>query len=136
MEPDERILRDYSSVAVVGMSRDDSKAAHSIPMRLRRAGFDVIPVNPHVDRILELPSYPTLAAVPRPVEVVLVFRPSGEAAGIAREAVAIGAKALWLQQGITSPEARAIADAAGLAYVEDECIGVARARYQIDKGAA
>ena len=129
----ERILRDYRTIAVVGLSRDPSKAAHAIPARMQRSGFRVIPVNPFVESVLGEKSYATLAAVPEPVEVVLVFRPSEFAAGIAKEAVAIGAKALWLQQGIISAEARQVAEAAGLVYVEDRCIGVERAVHGITK---
>jgi predicted CoA-binding protein len=134
MDNTERILRDFSSIAVVGLSRDPSKAAHNIPARMQRAGFRVIPVNPFVDSVLGEKAYKTLAEVPTPVEVVLVFRPSAEAAGIARAAVAIGAKALWLQQGIVSDEARQIAESAGLLYVEDRCIGVERAVHGVVKG--
>jgi predicted CoA-binding protein len=134
METTERILREFRSIAVVGLSRDPSKAAHAIPARLQRAGFRVIPVNPFVESVLGEKSYPALSQVPFSVEVVLVFRPSAEAAAIARQAVAIGAKALWLQQGIFSDEARQIAEAAGLLYVEDRCMGVERAVYGIVKG--
>jgi predicted CoA-binding protein len=133
MELTEKILRDFATIAVVGMSRDPSKAAHAIPAKLISAGFDVIPVNPQVDAILGKKSYPALADIPRPVEVVLVFRPSEDAPAIAEQAVAISAKALWLQQGIVSAAARATAEAAGLLYVEDHCIGVERARYQVVK---
>jgi uncharacterized protein len=129
----ERILRDFSTIAVVGLSRHPSKAAHAIPARMQRAGFRVIPVNPSLDSVLGEKSYPRLADIPEPVEVVLVFRPSEFAAGIAEEAVAIGAKALWLQQGIASEEARRTAEAAGLLYVEDRCIGVERAVHGITK---
>ena len=133
MENTERILREFRSIAVVGLSRDPSKAAHAIPARLQRAGFRVIPVNPFVDSLLGETSYKTLAEVPFSVEVVLVFRPSAEAEAIAKAAVAIGAKALWLQQGIVSAEARRVAEAAGLLYVEDRCIGVERAVHGIVK---
>jgi predicted CoA-binding protein len=133
MENTERILREFSTIAVVGLSRDPSKAAHNIPARMQRAGFRVIPVNPFIDSVLGEKAYKTLAEVPSPVEVVLVFRPSPEAAGIARAAVAVGAKALWLQQGIVSEEARRIAEGAGLLYVEDRCIGVERAVHGVVK---
>ena len=133
METTERLLRTYRTIAVVGMSRDPGKAAHGVPVTLAKAGFDVIPVNPAVPSIAGLDAYPTLAAVPRPIEIVLVFRPSEFAAGIAREAVAVGAKALWLQQGLFSDEARAIAEGAGLDYVEDRCAAVERALHQITK---
>jgi len=133
MDNTERILREFSTIAVVGLSRDPSKAAHNIPARMQRAGFRVIPVNPFVESVLGEKAYKSLADVPFPVEVVLVFRPSGEAAGIAQAAVAIGAKALWLQQGIVSEEARRIAESAGLLYVEDRCIGVERAVHGVVK---
>jgi predicted CoA-binding protein len=133
VETTERILREFRTIAVVGFSRDPSKAAGGIPAALAQAGFDVIPVNPHVSSLLGRTSYPTLASIPRPVEVVLVFRPSEDAPEIARQAVAISAKALWLQQAITSAEAREIATAAGLLYVEDRCIGVERSLLRITK---
>ena len=133
MDNTERILREFRTIAVVGLSRDPSKAAHAIPARLQAAGFRIIPVNPWVERVLSERAYASLAQVPEPVEVVLVFRPSAEAPAIARDAVTIGAKALWLQQGIVSAEARRIAEAAGLLYVEDRCMGVERALYGIVK---
>src|SRR4051812_39226907 len=133
MDNAERILREFRTLAVVGLSRDPTKEAHAIPARLQRAGFRLIPVNPFTDSVLGEKSYKTLAEVPFSVEVVLVFRPSAEAASVARAAVAIGAKALWLQQGIVSAEARQIAEAAGLLYVEDRCMGVERAVHGIVK---
>jgi predicted CoA-binding protein len=133
MENTERILREFRTIAVVGLSRDPTKAAHAIPARMQRAGFRVVAVNPYVDSLLGEQAYAKLGDVPFSIEVVLVFRPSPEAAGIAREAVAIGAKALWLQQGIVSDEARRIAESAGLLYVEDRCMGVERAVHGITK---
>jgi uncharacterized protein len=133
MDPTEEILRNYRTLAIVGLSRDPSKAAHAIPARMQRAGFRVIPVNPFVDEVLGEKSYAKLSDVPFSVEVVVVFRPSEEAAEVAKAAVAIGAKALWLQQGIASAEARRLAKAAGLLYVEDRCIGVERAVHGIVK---
>jgi predicted CoA-binding protein len=133
MDNTERILREFRTIAVVGLSRDPSKAAHAIPARLQQAGFRVIPVNPSAPNLLGEKSYATLSQVPFSVEVVLVFRPSAEAAAVARDAVAIGAKALWLQQGIVSNEARKLAEAAGMLYVEDRCMGVERAVHGIVK---
>jgi predicted CoA-binding protein len=134
MDNTEHILREFRSIAVVGLSRDPSKAAHAIPARMQRAGFRIIPVNPYVDSLLGEKSYASLADVPFSIEVVNVFRPAAEAPAIAKAAVAIGAKALWLQQGIVSAEARRIAEAAGMLYVEDRCIGVERAVHGITKG--
>jgi predicted CoA-binding protein len=133
MDNTERILREFRSIAVVGLSRDPTKAAHAIPARMQRAGFRVIPVNPFIESVLGEKAYASLAEVPFTAEVVLVFRPSAESAGVAKQAVAIGAKALWLQQGIVSAEARSIAEAAGMLYVEDRCIGVERAVHGISK---
>ena len=117
------VLEKYSVVAVVGISTNPAKAAHRIPRMLKDAGFKIIPVNPTVDEVLGQKAHPTLAAIPQQVDVVDVFRPSDEAAEIARQAVEIGAKALWLQIGITSDEARAIAEDAGLDFVENRCMG-------------
>lgn len=133
MDNTERILRDYRTIAVVGLSRDPTKAAHAIPARMQRAGFRIIPVNPFISEVLGERAYAALKDVPFSVEVVLVFRPSEDAPAIAKDAVAIGAKALWLQQGIVSTEARQTAEAAGLVYVEDRCMGVERAVHGIVK---
>lgn len=127
------ILDAATTVAVVGMSTNPNKSAYGIPAALQSAGFRVIPVNPSADEILGEKAYPSLEAIEDPVDVVDVFRPADEAPGIARAAVAIGAKALWLQKGITSDEARAVAEDSGLAYVEDLCMGVERSRYGITK---
>lgn len=134
METEERILREFSTLAVVGASRHPEKAAHGIPRQLAAAGFRVVPVNPKVEgELFGEKVYPRLGDIPFPVEVVVVFRPSEEAPWIADEAVRIGARALWLQQGIISAEARRIAEGAGLLYVEDRCTGVERAVHRIVK---
>lgn len=118
------LLTRTRTIAVVGCSTDPSKAAHQIPAQLVAAGFDVIPVHPTATEILGRPAYPTLADVPLPVDLVDVFRPPAEAAGVATQAVAAGAAALWLQLGITSAEAAQVAADAGMDYVEDLCLGV------------
>lgn len=117
------VLESVSKIAVVGASANQEKAAHRIPAILQQAGFDMIPVNPSVHELLGQVCYPTLAEIPQDIDLVDVFRPSAEAADIARQAVEIGAKVLWLQLGITSPEARQIAEDAGLLYLEDVCTG-------------
>jgi predicted CoA-binding protein len=135
LDIERRILTDYGVIAVVGLSTNPSKAAHAIPAALQAAGYRVIPINPTARTILGEQAYPSLAEVPEPVEVVEVFRPATEAPGIARQAVAIGAKALWLQLHLRSPEARRIAEEAGLLYVEDRCMAVQRALLRITKTA-
>ena len=122
--PDVRTLLEAArTIAVVGASANPAKAANRIPASLIEAGYRVIPVNPTADAILGEQAYPTLADVPVPIDIVDVFRPTDEAPDIARQAAAVGAKALWLQLGVASDEARAVATEAGLDYVEDRCIG-------------
>jgi uncharacterized protein len=117
------LLERTATIAVVGASADPDKAAHRIPAELLARGFDVVPVRPGGGELFGVPAYDSLAEVPRQIDLFDVFRPAEEAADVARQAVAAGAGALWLQLGITSAEARAIATDAGLAYVEDRCIG-------------
>jgi uncharacterized protein len=127
------ILEYASTVATVGASSDPEKSANSVPARLLRRGFKIIPVNPGNGEILGITAYPDLASIPEKVDVVQVFRPPDEAPEIARQAVAIGARALWLQEGLSSEAARQIAEAAGLDYVEDHCMAVESARLGINK---
>ena len=118
------LLKASTTIAVVGASANEKKAANRIPRWLLNAGFTVIPVNPAAQEILGQKVYRSLADIPVPVDSVDVFRPPEEAADVARQAAAIGAKTLWLQMGITSDEARGIAAAAGMNFVEDNCLGV------------
>jgi predicted CoA-binding protein len=133
MRDTQEILEQSNTIAVVGASTDPAKAAHSVPAALQAAGFKIIPVNPNADEIFGVPTFASLDAIDQPVDVVDVFRPAPEAPEIARAAVRIGARALWLQLGLVSEEARTIAEEAGLDYVEDRCMGVERARYGIVK---
>jgi predicted CoA-binding protein len=133
MDSAEQILRQFDTIAVVGASRSHEKAAHYVPAQLKAAGFRIVPVNPHADVLFGERVYRSLAAIPFPVEIVLVFRPSADAAEVARDAVAIGAKALWLQQGIRSRSAERAARDAQMLYVEDACAAVVRAQHQIRK---
>jgi uncharacterized protein len=127
----ERLLRTYDTITVVGASRDPGKEAHAIPAQMQKHGWRIIPVNPYADELFGEKAYPTLADVPEPLGLVDVFRPSEDAADIVRQAIAAGATAVWLQLGIVSAEARALAEAAGIAYVEDRCLAVERARYAL-----
>jgi uncharacterized protein len=128
----EQILTGYDTITVVGASRSPSKAAHTVPALMRRHGWRIVPVNPHAGSIFGETAYPSLAEVPGPVGVVNVFRPSRDAADVARQAVSAGATALWLQLGITSSEARAIAEAAGMLYVEDRCLAIEQRRLALE----
>jgi uncharacterized protein len=128
----EHILRSYSTITVVGASATESKAAHSVPAYMQQHGWRIIPVNPHAEEILGAPVYRSLADIPEQIGLVDVFRPSPETADVARQAVAAGAEALWLQLGIRSDEAREIAERAGLLYVEDRCLIIEQRRLNLD----
>lgn len=127
------ILNASTTIAVVGASSNEKKAANRIPRWLLNAGFTVIPVNPSAEEILGQKVYKSLADVPVAVDIVDVFRPSEEAAAVAEQAAAIGAKTLWLQMGITSEEAKSIAEKAGMSFVEDNCLGVTVNELEITK---
>ena len=129
------ILESATTIAVVGASRDPNKAGGSVPVGLQRRGFRIIPINPFADELFGERVYRSLSEVPDRIDVVDVFRPAGDAAEIARQAVAVGAKAVWLQLDIRSDEARQIAEAAGLEFVEDECTAVVASLYRIRKAA-
>lgn len=128
----ERILTTYDTITVVGASGSPGKPAHDVPALMRRHGWRIIPVNPNAAEVLGERAYPTVAQVPEPVGFVDVFRPSAQAPDIARQAAAAGATALWLQLGIASEEARAIAEEAGLVYVEDRCLAIEIRRLALD----
>ena len=122
----EQLLRIYAetrTIAVVGASADESKAAHQIPRYLQSQGYRILPVNPRGGEIFGVSVFRSLAEIDVPVDVVEVFRPAQEAPEIARQAIAIGAKVLWLQAGIISEEARRIAEAAKLTVVMNRCMG-------------
>lgn len=127
----ERLLRTYDTITVVGASRDPGKEAHAIPAQMQRRGWRIIPVNPYAHELFGEKAYPTLAEVPEPIGLVNIFRPSADAADVVRQAIAAGATAVWLQLGIVSAEARDLAAAAGIAYVENRCLAVERARYAL-----
>jgi predicted CoA-binding protein len=105
------ILEASTVIAVVGASRDPYKAGGSVPVGLQQRGFRIIPINPHADTLFGERVYRSLAEVPEKIDLVDVFRPAADAPEIAKQAVAIGAKALWLQLDIRSDEARRIATA-------------------------
>jgi uncharacterized protein len=123
------LLRESRTIAMVGASPHPGRESHGVMRYLLAHGYRVIPVRPGCDEILGQPCFPSLAAVGEPVDMVDVFRRPEHCAAHAREAVAAGASSLWLQLGIVSGEARAIAEAAGLDYVEDACTAALHARH-------
>ncbi len=122
------LLNGATTVAVVGASTNPDKTANHIPEVIVRAGYTMIPVHPTAKEILGQTAYRSLADIPVPIDIVDVFRPAAEAAGIAEQAVAVGAKAVWLQAGIASEDAGAVARRAGIAFVENLCIGATSKR--------
>ena len=120
------------NIAVVGASRDLAKAAGFVPDFLLKKGYNVIPVNPFADSILDRKCYKALADVPGEVDVVDVFRPSAEAAKVVEEAASRGVKVVWLQEGIYSPEAAERGRALGLTVAWDRCL---KKEFQRIKGA-
>jgi predicted CoA-binding protein len=128
---DERLIEIYRgarTIAVVGASSNPDKPAHRIPAYLQTKGYRIVPVNPNGGELFGEHVVPSLLVVDEPIDVVDVFRPSDEAPAIARDAVAAGAKVLWLQAGIVSNEAAAIATAGGLEVVTDTCMGATHRR--------
>ena len=126
------ILTKYRTVAVVGMSKDPSKDAHTVPAYLKEKGYRIIPVNPTATEILGEKAYPNLSAVPEPYDVVNIFRPSDQVGPIVDEAIRAGkAKVIWMQLGIVNETAAAKARAAGLQVVMDRCM---RTEYRFQFG--
>lgn len=118
-----RIYRETRTIAVVGASADFATASHRIPAYLQAQGYRIIPVNPRGGEMFGEPVRTSLAEIDEPIDVVNVFRPSDETPAVARDAVAAGARVLWLQAGIANDDAREIAEGAGLTVVMDRCMG-------------
>ena len=129
MRTPEQILAEARTIALVGASPRPDRPSHGVMRYLLAQGYRVIPVRPRdCDEILGVPCVATLAEVEEPIDLVDVFRRPESCPEVARQAVAAGAGALWLQLGIVSEEARRIATAGGLDYVEDECTAIVHRR--------
>ena len=135
-DPDElrTIYEETKTIAVVGASGDERKAAHTIPRYLQRQGFRIIPVNPKGGEILGQEVRRRLEDVEEPIDVVEVFRPSEETPDVARDAVRVRAKVLWLQEGIESEEAERIAAQGGLKVVMNRCMGETHFQLRLGPG--
>jgi predicted CoA-binding protein len=135
--PDDQKLRDIMegarTIAVVGLSSKTHRDSFRIAWYLQDAGYRIIPVNPKETEVLGERAYPTLRDVPVPIDVVDVFRRAEQTPEVAEEAVAVGAKALWLQLDIVSDEARRIAEAGGLEVVMGLCMKVEHRRLGIPR---
>jgi hypothetical protein len=125
MRTSAEILATARTIAMVGASPNPDRPAHGVMRYLLAQGYDVIPVRPlDCDDVLGVPCVATLAEIDVPIDLVDVFRNVDACPGHAREAVEVGAGAVWLQLGLISPEAREIATGAGVDYVEDECTAI------------
>jgi predicted CoA-binding protein len=122
------ILRQTRTIAVVGSSTRPGRPSYTVPAYLQSQGYDVRPVNPSCEKILGVVAYPDLAAVPEPIDVVLVFRRAEEVPAVAQVAIAKHARVLWLQEGIVSVPAARVARAAGLTVVMDTCMSATHKR--------
>jgi predicted CoA-binding protein len=123
-----RILKTNHTIAVVGLSADWYRPSYFAAKYMQEHGFKIIPVNPKYDEILGEKCYPNLKAIPEPVDIVDVFRKPDDCVPIAQDAVAIGAKVLWLQLGVVNEEAARVAESGGLEVVMDRCVKIEYAR--------
>jgi predicted CoA-binding protein len=124
-----RILRSARTIAVVGLSAQWHRPSYFAAKYMQDHGYRVIPVNPTYDSVLGERCYKRLADIPEPVDIVDCFRKSEEIPALAEDAIAIGAKVLWMQLGVRNPEARRRAEAAGLEVVEDHCVKIEHGRF-------
>jgi len=125
----EQILKTYKTIAVVGLSPKSHRASHRVSEYMKSQGYRIVPVRPGIDEVLGEKAYPSLKDIPFPVEIVDVFRRSEHVLPIAEDAVAIGAKVLWLQEGIINTEAEKLCKDAGMDVIMDRCILKDHMRY-------
>jgi predicted CoA-binding protein len=125
----QRVLHTARTIAIVGLSSNELRASNFVGYYLKRHGYRVIPVNPRESEILGETCYPALPDIPGPVDIVNVFRAPEALPGIAREAVAIQAGALWCQFGVINADGAKIAEAGGVTVIMDRCLKVEHARY-------
>jgi len=110
------------TIAVVGMSPKPERPSHYVAMYMKEQGYNIIPVNPGHNEIAGMKSFPSLLEIPRTIDVVDVFRRSEYVLSIAESAVTVGAKALWLQDGVINEDGSALAEKAGLLVVMNDCM--------------
>jgi len=121
---DEEIKQIFSlkNVAVIGMSKNQEKAAHYVPKYLSQNGYNIMPVNPTADEILEKKCYPSVEDVPEPIDIVDVFRPSDQVLPVVQQAIKKKPKVIWLQEGIHNAEAEELARKEGIKVVFNRCM--------------
>jgi len=123
-----RILKENHTIAIVGLSADWYRPSYFAAKYMQEHGFRIIPVNPKYTEILGEKCYPDLKSIPEKVDMVDIFRKSADCPPIAKEAVAIGAKVLWLQLGVENDEAKTIAESGELEFVQNRCVKIEYAR--------
>ncbi|MGQ9557799.1 MAG: CoA-binding protein [Desulfurispora sp.] len=122
------ILQEARTIAVVGLSDKPQRDSYRVAEYLQRQGYRIIPVNPTIECVLGERSYPSLAAVPGPVDIVDIFRRSEEVPPVVAEALEKKPRLIWLQRGVVSPQAAELAAAAGVPLVMDRCLKVEHGR--------
>jgi len=122
------LLRNYKTIAVVGLSSNSMRPSHGVTEYMQGAGYRIIPVNPHETEVLGEKSYARLEDVPEKIDIVNVFRRAEEVPPVVESAIRIGAKVVWMQMGVENKEAAEKARAAGLMVIEDACILVEHRR--------
>jgi predicted CoA-binding protein len=123
--PDKRrILEDVKTIAVVGLSRRETRPGYYVPAYMQAAGYRIIPVNPYLEEAMGEKAYPDLISIPEPVDMVVIFRRSNDVSPVVEQAIEIGAKVVWMQLGIVNQQAAEAARAAGLEVVMNSCVKV------------
>ena len=122
MSTEDEILNSSRTIAVVGLSPEPNRPSYQVARYLKEQGYRIVPVNPGAKEILGEPCYPDLSSIPEVVDAVDIFRRSEEVPAVVEEAIRIGAKAVWMQEGVTDEAAAARAREAGLLVVMDKCM--------------
>lgn len=130
----QEILTKFKKIAVIGMSKNQSKPANEVPMLMKHNGYEIIPINPTADVIEGMKVYKTLADVPDEIEIINVFRPGDEAIDITNQAIArknekADIKVIWLQLGIENDEAKKLAEDNDIVFVQDKCMKIEYNKY-------
>ena len=118
----DQILKRFHTVAVVGLSSNKDRPSYGVAQYLKKQGYKIVPVNPNEKEILGVPCYPSLVSLREPVEVVNVFRRSDQVMEVVEEAIKIGAKVVWMQEGVMNEQAAKRARGAGLEVIMDMCM--------------
>jgi len=119
------------SIAVVGMSRNPGKAAHDVPRYLLEHGYDVVPINPNADRIMGLKAFPSLTDIPKPIDLINIFRPSLDISQLIDAVISKNPTAIWLQLGIHHKQSEDKARENGIKVVYDRCIKIEHGRLMV-----